>query len=281
MPRIPIIVASQRGFAHEEKGFIMLMDLHMHTLFSSDARMPMEAYCRLAPTVGVKALAFTEHYDANATDTAPLYFDEAAYFSMLHAMQARYGDRLLLLAGVEFSEPHLYPRQLAHVNELPLDVVIGSVHMHRLPDGKKRNYFSAWETPEQQYAAYWADTLACVRAGGFDVLGHMGLPYRRSGQLLYDEAQLRELFSLMLSRGIIPEINTSSARWELPDYMPNRTLLQLYRDCGGQYVTIGSDSHFKAHFCRPELYRGAAALVRELGLKLAVFEKRRLVEWRP
>ena len=43
------------------------------------------------------------------------------------------------------------------------------------------------------------------------------------------------------------EVNTSSHRYDLVDLTPSRDILKLYKELGGNIITIGSDSHKREH----------------------------------
>ena len=40
------------------------------------------------------------------------------------------------------------------------------------------------------------------------------------------------------------EINTSGLFLDLNETLPPKNIVQLFKDLGGEYLTIGSDSHF-------------------------------------
>ena len=44
------------------------------------------------------------------------------------------------------------------------------------------------------------------------------------------------------------EVNTSCFRYKLPDLTPSKKILSLYKDLGGEIITIGSDSHAVSQF---------------------------------
>ncbi len=51
----------------------------------------------------------------------------------------------------------------------------------------------------------------------------------------------------MIADGKGIEVNTSSHRYGLSDLTPSRDILKLYRELGGNILTIGSDSHKPEH----------------------------------
>ena len=43
------------------------------------------------------------------------------------------------------------------------------------------------------------------------------------------------------------EVNTSSFRYHLKDLTPSHDILKLYKDLGGEIITVGSDTHEESH----------------------------------
>ena len=64
---------------------------------------------------------------------------------------------------------------------------------------------------------------------------------------------------------MIIEINTSSLRKGHEQTMPGKELLEIYKNNGGRYVTIGSDAH----------YMEAKELLKEVGLQEVIYRQRR------
>ena len=87
---------------------------------------------------------------------------------------------------------------------------------------------------------------ALVEADCYDVLGHIIYPLRymclRDGQNVdlsrYMEV-IRTLLRRAVERGRGMELNT----WAGRTIEPWRSVLQAYRDCGGELITVGSDAH--------------------------------------
>ncbi|MCL2301367.1 MAG: histidinol-phosphatase HisJ family protein [Firmicutes bacterium] len=232
-------------------------DLHVHTKHSCDSQAELEAHCIQALQTGVDTLCFTDHVDYNVNDYGYGYYDPEAFFGDFLRAKEKYGARLTLLCGIEFSEPHLYREELAALSKLPYDYILGSVHYwyrDMFPSLMVRECVPI----ETCYAHYWDEVLAAVRAGGFDALGHMDFPKRYYNQLLFDHDKIHEICIAMLKNHICPEINTSSLRKNADEPMPGRDILGIYKSCGGKYVTVGSDAH------RPEELAAGNAQAREL-----------------
>jgi histidinol-phosphatase (PHP family) len=115
----------------------------------------------------------------------------------------------------------------------------GHEDLYYIPKADKAYY-------DDVIADYLDDMLALARWGRFQVLGHLTLPVR----YIWDNAGIKMDFSSHLDaveaifREIIPcgigiECNTNRGAIPLPDEM----ILRLYRQMGGEIITIGSDAH--------------------------------------
>ncbi|MDR0671720.1 MAG: histidinol-phosphatase HisJ family protein [Oscillospiraceae bacterium] len=256
-------------------------DVHTHSVFSADGHDTMGALAEAAVCAGLSALCITDHYDTWSS------FDPGPHHTAFEEAHAAVSGRLALLRGVELGEGHtLGARAEALLASGPFDFVLGSCHcVHGKPD--------FYDMPRMDRAAclaliaeYLAEVLAMVRWGRFDVLGHLTYPLRymvgRDGAAVdfspfHDE--LRALFRAVVEGGHGLEVNVSNLRKPGGFPMPDLPLLTLYRACGGEIVTVGSDAHrtgeVGAHI------REGYALLREAGFqRVAVYENRRPV-WHP
>lgn len=219
----------------------MINDLHIHTEYSCDSDAIMESYCKKAIETNMKYICFTDHVDFNKNDFGYGYYHVDKFFKEYNRLQEEYGDKIHMLSGIEFSEPHLYKAELEKLYKYPYDFIIGSVHWinDMFPCEKVRKNYSA----DKFYELYWQEVLKAVEFGGFDCLGHMDFPKRYYDQVVYDETLMKEIFNKMNKNNIVMEINTSSLRKGLSTSLPDADLLKLYKNSGGINVTIGSDAH--------------------------------------
>ena len=98
---------------------------------------------------------------------------------------------------------------------------------------------------------YFAELYDIVKWGKFDVLSHLYyfIKYIAVKDLpLIDftkyNAEISEIFKLLIETGKGLEVNTSCLpirQYGRP--VPNFEHLKMYRDMGGELITIGSDSH--------------------------------------
>lgn len=255
--------------------FQIRCDLHLHTNYSNDSTEPLENYCTRALAIGVDCLCFTEHVDHNLKDPGCGIYDAEAFFEGLQKAKQVYGARLKLLAGIEFSEPHLYQEGLRSFRELPYDFILGSVHFWG-DDMFPSEMIQRGITVEKCFEEYWPDVLKSVKSGGFDCVGHIDFPKRYYKQLIYSPEFLGEVCTEMVRNDIILEVNTSSLRAGLDESMPNADMLEIYKKCGGRYFTMGSDSHAAKHLYT--FIDEARRIPLELGLQEVYFEGRRMLK---
>jgi histidinol-phosphatase (PHP family) len=241
----------------------------MHSHHSPDSLCLMRELCEQAAARGAELITITDHWDFDVT--CEEYYKPQAYFDDLERTREAFAGRLTVLAGVEFSEPHLHQALLEDANSMPYDYILGSLHYW----GFRGIYADDAIYAGPCYDAYWHELRRMVAYGGYDAVGHLDLPFRYLKVLEYEEDVVDEIFSLMQITGLVPEINTSSLRRGLNETMPNEALLRRYAARGGKYVTLGSDAHHAEDVCAglPE----ARALADRLGLKATYFQRRKQV----
>lgn len=252
----------------------MSIDLHVHSEFSCDADVKMIDYINRAKELGLKHLYFTDHVDMQPIDPGYLYYNPRAYFEEYWKLKRTIEtDNFQIHSGIEFGEPHLYPENLKRLASYHYDVIIGSIHYigklythPGLPDLRDAKDF---------YKEYWRDMLKTVANGGFDVLGHIDYPKRAYGYFLYEEKMLRNIFNILLDDGGVIEINTSALRKGNTETTPGRELLELYKDCGGKFVTIGSDAHFLEDLAKDT--DKARGVMVDVGLQEVMFLDRQMI----
>ncbi len=90
---------------------ILKADLHIHSDNSCDSKSTIDQMCEGAIIKGLSAVCFTEHIDMNPKDEGYCYFQYEKYAGGVERARDKYGGQLEILKGVEFSEPHAYPRE--------------------------------------------------------------------------------------------------------------------------------------------------------------------------
>jgi len=204
-----------------------MQDYHLHSYFSGDSEARIEAIKEQAEKLGIQDLMITDHIDDMDTPFAveDTIGDRELYIKTLNAFG--------LPAGLEYS----WDFKVEQSVDLSLfDFVILSFHDHFEKINGKINY--------HQYLANLYELADEV--DDFTVLGHLDLPRR------YDDdnrkfdsryySQIREIYRLIIEKGKGIELNMKAvSMYGEPN--PDWDLLKLYKEAGGEIITIGSDAH--------------------------------------
>jgi len=258
-----------------------LTDSHAHSRVSPDGFVPMTEMARAALAAGMAALTLTDHCDLLATDGSArtLQYDWTPVLAEREAMLARYGTRLDLPLGVELGMAQIDPPAARRILAQPgLDFVIGSIHNRSEAAGGGEFYYGTYHDPALCHATlddYFTSMEALAPLDVYDVLGHINYPLRymeRDGQtmsLAPYHARIRAILRTVAEHGRGIELNTFRGK----GVAPWRALLALYKEVGGEIITVGSDAH------RPESVGGgvaeAYALLEDLGFRyVAVYHDR-------
>lgn len=228
-----------------------LADYHTHSAFSMDGQAEIGVLCEAAVEAGLRELCVTDHVEVNGWNGVPYDFPDKAYFEAFEEAKDRFSGKLRLLAGREIGQSTQNTALAASVAaESRLDFRIGSLHNMT---GYQDFYFLDY--PDVEYCRslmglYFEEVGAMIRLGGFEVLGHISYPLRYiRGRAKLDftfseyYAEVERIFRQLIESGKGIEINTSGLRQPLGETMPGPDLVKLYRACGGEIVTIGSDAH--------------------------------------
>lgn len=250
----------------------IICDLHVHSKYSCDSQAELEGYCLEAIDKGINIVCFTEHLDGNPVDRGYDYYKRQEFVNDFLLLKEKYKDKVMLLCGLEFSEPHLYQDSLSAYSLLPYDFILGSVH-YWYQDMNPSQMVREAVPVDICFDYYWKAVLETAKAGGFDCLGHIDFPKRYYNHLLYDRDMVYEICKALVKNNIYLEINTSPIRRGMNVSMPDRDILSIYKDCGGKFVTIGSDAHSVHDLGADNEY--AKALIKELDLVEVVFINRK------
>lgn len=224
-----------------------MFDYHMHSAFSADCEIPMEEMVKTSIAKGLSEICFTDHVDYEyPDDTITFDFDKHAYAEKIRQLNQQFHGQLTIKKGVEIGlQPHLLDRYEKLMDEHAFDFVICSLHT---VENKSLHYRELFEdrTVEEAFETYYRELLYCVQNfNRYSVLGHADLIKRYTDQPpkhLFHDA-LEQIFKTIIPEGKGIELNTSGSRYGLPHNMPSTDILKLYKQCGGEIITLGSDAH--------------------------------------
>ncbi len=213
----------------------------------------MTVMAEAALDAGMDEICFTDHVEPltwGSNELRPPY-DWSALTEDFANVQAALGDRIHLRLGMEMGDAQKAP---AHMKKLledapQFDFIIGSVHLLSERFGSEDLYLY---TPKDQAEAqtalgdYLEEVLALAKLGGFTVLGHLTLPLRYFNEMRglhtsFDpyEAEIREILKTLIENGRGIELNANRGNTPLPD----AKWLRMYRELGGELITLGTDAH--------------------------------------
>ena len=265
-----------------------LIDYHMHSSCSFDGyhtmlEMAMESYKK-----GVRRLCFTDHYDLLPVIDEKMDKENKEQrekmLKMFKELEENKPEDLIVRLGMELGEGN---HNLAEAKKLAaepeMDFVLGSLHNLKDVEDFYYLHYSSLEECEEWNIKYADELVDLSKMDFYDVMAHIGytLRYmRRDGiNANYDSDAIRERTGVCLKnlieggRGI--EINCSG--YTTPGIMgpvPDVNILKMYKDLGGEIITIGTDAHKleqTASGLREGLY-----ILRSLGYKyITVFNKRK------
>lgn len=229
-----------------------LADYHTHSRLSPDGSVHLREMAKAAEDAGMDELCVTDHYDLITATGAPSEdYNWAPALQQFAETKAEFEGRLVLKLGIEFGSGHLNAdRAKAFLSLTELDFVIGSLHNRSPQTGGEDLYWGnytsegiCYETLDD-YFSNMERFVTCPQC--YDVLGHIIYPRRymvRDGQMNISFARyfgrIEDILTRVVADGKGIEVNTfrgqSVEEW--------REILALYRKCGGERVTIGSDAH--------------------------------------
>lgn len=259
-----------------------LSDYHFHTLCSSDSSASLGRQAVAAMAAGVRDICVTDHW--NLLDQQgrrlPLAYDWKPSLEQWKRLRNRWPGKLEIRLGVEVGNGVLNPAAVDASLTIPeLDFVIGSLHSQSAAAGGRGIFTVAHECTKKEDGAAIIDDYMdmleeLVQTDGYDVLGHVIYPLRyippEYGLDLHPWwDRLAEVLRTVIRRGRGIELNTSAGatveQW--------RDVLELYRDLGGEVLTLGSDAHRPAHMAAA--FPQAVELIRETGFRwLCVYRGR-------
>ncbi len=262
-----------------------IIDLHVHSDNSPDGNHSPMFICEQAIEKGLRALAFTDHCEIDSfIKNKYNSMNFHSYFECTKAKSAFEGQ-LLVLIGVEIGQP-LTDIDLTRriLNSRSYDVVLGSIHT---PKG------FACDVKEIPYdeidvysfmKSYFHELTEMAHCSEIDVLAHITCPMRRiQGKYAIDfdyskiSKETDELLQAIIENNKALEINTSGLRQLMGRTMPDENIISRYKELGGKYITVGSDSH-SAYDVGAGIKEGML-LAKKCGFdKLTIFDRREILQ---
>ena len=251
-----------------------MFDTHIHTTFSTDSQMGINDAIRKSKDLNI-GLIITDHIDLNYYDKTKFRFDIDDYFKSY----SKYISNNFLL-GIELGMDFNYEKKNAEIyNNYDFDMIIGSQHSVNGLDIYEGSLYNN-KTKDEVFTDYFKDILKSVHTHNYiNTLAHIDYICRYNP---YDDKEiyvneyydyLKEIFNFCIENDIAIEVNTR--RFNNKSCLPNlKNIYKLYKDLGGNFVTIGSDSH-NAHSIGSN-FDIASDFCNALNLKPVYFKNRKI-----
>lgn len=258
-----------------------LADYHMHTKYSFDGFEQIDDICNKAIERGMKEIALTDHMDIYMNKPYSHILDCDNLYKDIDRAKEKFEGRLIIRKGAELGQPQVNSSEgKKFLEEHKLDFVIGSIHNMK-DDIDVGDYDFSKVDCNEVYNEYLKWLMQLAIDYDFDVLGHLTYPLRYMYQkekkkvdLRQFEERFRILFMTIIERGKGIEVNTSGLFQAINETMPPLSLIKLYKECGGEIITVGSDAHKLEHVSLT--IRQGQDVLKEAGFKyITTFENRK------
>jgi len=240
-------------------------DYHVHSSQSFDAvpDTSIESILKNAVDRNINEIVLCDHYDVNwviSGENPDIDFRDS--LNQINAAKEKFnvgrdalGAPLInteFLLGIELGQPNQYPEKANEVLEKnDFDFILCALHNARdeqdfyYIDYKNINILNLISIFEK----YTNELCELANWGNFHSLAHITYPVRYFLQNnihipmeKYNDLY-KKLFEILIHRGISLEVNTSGLRKKINQTSPSYDLLKLYKETGGELITVGSDAH--------------------------------------
>ncbi len=231
-------------------------DYHLHSYFSSDCNTNLDDILFAARKKGMSSICITDHYDMDFP-TIPenphmdFDLDDVSYYSTLNSLRDSLQPEFDLRIGIELGvTPENADKLTRYTTDRPeYDFFIASSHIVDNMDPYYDSYFRG-KTEYEAYSRYFETILHNVKSfKNYNVYGHLDY-ILRYGKNKADNFNIRdysdlfkEIFKIIVYDGKGIEINTGSLYKNLSFPHPHQDILTLYKEAGGEIITVGSDAH--------------------------------------
>ena len=230
--------------------FSRRIDMHTHSDHSFDGNHSCMLLCEGAVDKKLSVIAITDHCEIDSKDLDFRVFCTNQYFEVFKAKRFFEGQ-LLVLKGLELGQA-IYNKELAEqiLNDFEYDFILGSIHnLENMEDFYFLDYsnYDVYDLLEK----YFKNIYELCIWNKFDSLAHLTYPLRYikgNAKIDVDLTKfsdiIEQILKTLVHNGKALEINTSGLFLDLHETLPPKNIVKLFKDLGGEYLTIGSDSHY-------------------------------------
>ncbi|MGL4911497.1 MAG: histidinol-phosphatase HisJ family protein [Romboutsia sp.] len=247
----------------------------MHTNLSSDSEMTISDIIKMQEKLNIGVI-LTDHLDLNYPNKDEFRVNLDKFFNLYK----KYRNSNLLL-GIEIGLGDSILEENTRISKAyPFDFIIGSVHAVDDED-IYYTYSQKGLSKKDYFENYFKSAINYISEfDNFDSLGHIDYPCRycnfdNNNFTIQEHGDyLKKLFNILISKNKALEINTR--RLNIPEvYRATVEIYSLYKECGGNFVTLGSDAHTSDAISTN--FDIALALCKELNLTPVYFKNRKMI----
>jgi histidinol-phosphatase (PHP family) len=260
----------------------MLINYHVHTNTSVDAKGTVDDYCKKAVALGFNEICFTNHYEFHTLmqgsyDYSLTEEKMEQYISDLEAARKKY-PRFKIRFGVELGYSKEWKKEIVELTKkYPFDYVIGSVHFIG-------EHLYAFDTIldglsiEDRHKVYFKALNELIELKYCDCIGHFDVLYRNTPYIPLRKYKplIEKCIRSMKENNIGFELNTRGLQMLNKGSYPNAEILKFLYDSGIRKVTIGSDCHNPEDFA--DGIEKGLELLKQTGFKeIYTFSRRKAI----
>lgn len=254
----------------------MLVDYHIHTAMSGDAKGKLEDFIRTARFRGLAEIGVTDHFHPGEPEYSMSYEELKEYVSRVQLLREIEGFPVKLGIEVDFI-PSLQNEIKKIAGEKHFDYIMGSVHFidgWGFDNSKYISQYQKWDIDEL-YGTYFSLVQQCAKSGYFNIIGHVDV-MKKFGYK--PEQDMTDVFlatvEVLEECQVCVEVNTSGLMMPCREIYPSKEFLEMCFDRGIP-ITLGSDAHEPEDVGRD--FDQALKLIREVGYEsIAQFTCRRM-----
>ncbi len=236
--------------------------MHVHSMYSLNCKMDISEIQKRAMKENLEAVSITDYVGVKQglIQTTYLFSESSTRTKEIRRLN-KLKEKVLLLNGIEISSPYLVKGALDFYKELPLDIILGTIHDINKNCELETDILNA-------YQEYYQKNLRALKETNFDVLSHLGYIDKYYDYPYENSELIDEILCTAIKKEIALEINSSSKRT-----FPSYELLKRYKELGGEKVTIGSNAH---HYDQIGTNLDISyEIAKELNLEVGYFQKRK------
>ena len=266
----------------------MLCDMHIHSKTSHDGCETVENVAKACIENNISAFAITDHCDIQLCDEIDVFSLVKESVRETEEIKEKYKGKINALVGIEIGEAIWnldYAKRI--LQSFNFDVVIGSVHAVRY-----EGFYDAYSTIDfstftdqmlnEYINLYLDELLETLKSIKVDIMAHLTCPlryingkYKRCLNSRDFESKITKILEYIIENQIAMEINTSGINSPFGTLMPERWIIEKFKNMGGHRIALGSDAHTKERVGNG--FGKTTALLKSLGFdSYCYFENRKI-----